>query len=124
MTPLNKCSLGDSCGYKVPDDYNPDLNNENVDKDEATKIRQNCLAIMRKHVYYVGSDNQLHGYRWINFPMRLFLTFKNLITRGKTEKRAAKKIAETFDKILRINTAKSIIGTRELLFFNRQMVNN
>lgn len=102
--------------YIVPEDYNPTVTNRNLNQlrfdgdPEYERImnlvndtHNTLLKLFKKESYYVGSDNKLHGYRWINVPCRVLNTFTNWAGNNRAENAVASKICEAFKFILNLN---------------------
>lgn len=94
--------------YIAPTNFHPNINYKNYDRILATKVHHNCLTIFEKYAYYVDANDQLQGYQWINFPMRVYLAVQNWWAKGKIEQDVVRKIKETFNFILNININHSI----------------
>lgn len=86
--------------------YNPNINPDNVDRNKAKEIHRNCMTILHKSRLYCDSKGRLHGFHWINFPMRIWQFIKNYKTKGQLDRDVVQKITETFDFILNLNTGK------------------
>lgn len=93
--------------YIAPTNFHPNINETNYDRILANKVHRSCLTIFEKYAYYVDASDQLQGYQWINFPMRLYLAVQNWWTKGKIEQDVIRKIKEAFNFILNINTSQS-----------------
>lgn len=108
------CVYCQSGPYIRPAIYKPNINFESCDKELAGDMHKGCVAIKNNETYYVGSDNRLHGYRWANFPMRIFTKVKNKIQSNEDEVKVVRKITQLFNFILNINTSFPIlVGIRD-----------
>src|SRR2546423_1836504 len=95
--------------YIPPVEYLPNIDNNHYNRKYAQEVVNVCQTILNKEAYYVASNNELQGYRWINFPMRIWIAVINWWTDGRIEAETAQKITDAFNFILNINTQKPLM---------------